>query len=196
MAEVWRENADFRRAVLRYATRNAHRDPASIDLWPEVVYPLIERARWQREFRPKHEAVWDYLCDRVLHVPDAGRPARPDDGPGRSPSQVAEELDEEIAGFVDDPRLVERRARRGPGARGTTASPRGSAPASASTTWPTDAPARQVADRPGLARPVPVHPGRPPRPLARGARRPDQGPASRAPPPGTGTSRSALTGWP
>jgi serine/threonine-protein kinase len=104
VTDVWRENADFRSAVLRYATRSAHRDPASIDLWPEVVYPLIERARWQREFRPKHEAVWDYLCDRVLRVPDAG--VRLDRMMVRAvPVQVAEELAEEIVGFVDDPRL-------------------------------------------------------------------------------------------
>ena len=35
---------EFRTAVLRYATSKAHRDPASTGLWPEVVYPLIERA--------------------------------------------------------------------------------------------------------------------------------------------------------
>jgi serine/threonine-protein kinase len=105
VAEVWRENADFRTAVLRYATRNAHRDPASLDLWPEVVYPLIERARWQREFRPRHEAVWDYLSERVLRVPDAG--IRLDRMMVRAvPRQVAEELELEVGRFVDDPRLV------------------------------------------------------------------------------------------
>jgi serine/threonine-protein kinase len=104
VSEVWRENADFRRAVLRYATRSAHRDPSSADLWPEVVYPLIERARWQRSFRPKHEQLWDYLSARVLLRPDAGvlldrlivRVV---------PANVAAELDEAISGFVDDPRL-------------------------------------------------------------------------------------------
>ncbi len=106
VAEVWRDNADFRSAVLKYATKNAFRDPASIDLWPEVVYPLIERARWQREFRPRHEAVWDYLCDHVLHVPDAG--VRLDRMMVRAvPVQVAEQLDEDIGAFVDDPRLVD-----------------------------------------------------------------------------------------
>ena len=70
--DVWREDADFRQAVLRYATRSAYRDTASADLWPEVVYPLIERARWQRTFRPTHEAVWDFLCRHVLRVPAPG----------------------------------------------------------------------------------------------------------------------------
>ena len=43
VTEVWRNQPEFRNAVLRYATSNAHRDPASTGLWPEVVYPLIER---------------------------------------------------------------------------------------------------------------------------------------------------------
>ena len=104
VAEVWRENPEFRWAVLHYATKNAHRDPASIDLWPEVVYPLIERARWQREFRPKHEAVWDYLSDRILRVPDAG--VQLDRLMVRAvPVKVAEELEQDLLGFVDDPRL-------------------------------------------------------------------------------------------
>src|SRR5207237_10933248 len=63
---------EFRTAVFRYATSTAHRDPVSTALWPEVVYPLIERARWHRRIRTRTEAVWDYLCARVLHVPDAG----------------------------------------------------------------------------------------------------------------------------
>jgi len=106
VAEVWRDAPEFRRAVLKYATKNAHRDPASIDLWPEVVYPLIERARWQRQFRPKQEAVWDYLCARVLHVPDAG--VRLDRMMVRSvPVQVAAELEDDLLGFADDPRLAD-----------------------------------------------------------------------------------------
>ena len=104
VAEVWRNDADFRQAVLRYATSRAHRDPASADLWPEVVYPLIERARWQRQFRPKHEAVWDYLTAKVLHVADAG--VRLDRMIVKAvPVRVAEELDEALAAFVDEPRL-------------------------------------------------------------------------------------------
>jgi hypothetical protein len=72
VAEVWRNEVEFRTAVLRYATSTAHRDAASASLWPEVVYPLIERARWHRRIRNRTEAVWDYLCGRVLHVNDAG----------------------------------------------------------------------------------------------------------------------------
>jgi len=104
VAEVWRDKPDFRQAVLSYGTRRAHRDPASADLWPEVVYPLIERARWQRRFRPNHEAVWDYLAARVLHVPAAG--VRLDRMILKAvPVQVAAELDLEISGFADDPRI-------------------------------------------------------------------------------------------
>ncbi|MGP0064684.1 MAG: serine/threonine protein kinase [Isosphaeraceae bacterium] len=72
VAEVWRNEPDFRNAVLRYATSKSHRDPASSALWPEVVYPLIERARWHRRIRSRTEAVWDYLCAKVIRVPDAG----------------------------------------------------------------------------------------------------------------------------
>ena len=104
VSEVWRDSADFRRAVLGYATQRAARDPASAELWPEVVYPLIERARWQREFRPKHEQIWDYLSAKVLHMPDAG--VRLDRIILKSvPTRVAEELEEELVGFVDDPRI-------------------------------------------------------------------------------------------
>ena len=38
-----RAHPDFRTTALQYATRQAVRDPASQALWPEVVYPLIER---------------------------------------------------------------------------------------------------------------------------------------------------------
>ena len=64
VTEVWRNEVEFRTAVLHYATTNAYRDPASAALWPEVVYPLIERARWHRRIRPRTEAVWDYVCGR------------------------------------------------------------------------------------------------------------------------------------
>ena len=104
VGDVWRENVDFRQAVLRYATSRAHKDPASADLWPEVVYPLIERARWQRQFRPRHEALFDYLSAKVLRMPDAG--VRLDRMIVKSvPAQVAEQLDEGLSAFVDDPRL-------------------------------------------------------------------------------------------
>jgi serine/threonine-protein kinase len=72
VADVWRYEVEFRTAVLRYATCNAHRDPASTGLWPEVVYPLIERARWHRRVRTRTEAVWDYISGKLMHVPGAG----------------------------------------------------------------------------------------------------------------------------
>jgi serine/threonine-protein kinase len=104
VSEVWHAQPDFRRAVLRYATTAAHRDPAGDDLWPEVVYPLIERARWQRRFRPRHEALWDYLSANVLRMPDAG--VLLDRLIVRAvPGRVAEELDLALASFDDDPRL-------------------------------------------------------------------------------------------
>ncbi len=77
VTDVWRDNADFRDAVLKYATARAAKDPASPSLWPEVVYPLIERARWQREFRPKHEALWDYLTAKSPPRPRRRCAARP-----------------------------------------------------------------------------------------------------------------------
>ena len=72
MTEVWRGKPEFRAAVLRYATRSAWRDPASLELWPEVVYPLIERARRQRQLRSGTEAFWDAVCGSLLHIGDAG----------------------------------------------------------------------------------------------------------------------------
>jgi serine/threonine-protein kinase len=72
LAEVWRDHPDFRTAALRYASRQAYRDPASQALWPEVVYPLIELARWQRRFRSRAETLWDALVGRLFHLGDAG----------------------------------------------------------------------------------------------------------------------------
>ena len=40
VAEVWKGNPDFREAVLRYATRRAHRDPASVDALAGSGLPL------------------------------------------------------------------------------------------------------------------------------------------------------------
>ena len=103
VTEVWRNEVEFRTAVLRYATNKAHRDPASAALWPEVVYPLIERARWHRRIRPRTEAVWDYVCGR-LHVPDAG--VALDRALSRSvPAPLVAQLDDEMKLFVDNPGL-------------------------------------------------------------------------------------------
>jgi serine/threonine-protein kinase len=105
VTDVWRGNADFRDAVLRYATKSAFRDPASVDLWPEVVYPLIERARWQRRLRSGTEAVLDAIC-QPLRIPDAG--LRMDRAIRQSvPEQVAAKLDVALDAFEEDPSLSE-----------------------------------------------------------------------------------------
>jgi serine/threonine-protein kinase len=103
VTEVWRGRPDFRKAVLSYATTFAALDPASPDLWPEVVYPLIERARWQRKLRSKSEVVWDNICE-VLHIPDAGNSL---EKAVRTivPARVVEELDKEVIAFSDEPEL-------------------------------------------------------------------------------------------
>lgn len=72
LAEVWRDHPEFRAAALRYTSGRAFRDPASQVLWPEVVYPLIERARWQRRFRSLPELLWDAVAGKLLHLNDAG----------------------------------------------------------------------------------------------------------------------------
>ena len=101
--EVWRGRPDFRQAVLGYATTSAWRDPASSELWPEVVYPLIERARWQRKLRSGTELAWDNVCG-VLHLPDAG--LRLDRAIQKVvPPQVVEQLDRSLEAFDSDPRL-------------------------------------------------------------------------------------------
>jgi hypothetical protein len=95
--------------VLRYATTNAHRDSASSALWPEVVYPLIERARWHRRIRSRTEAVWDYLCAKVIRVPDAG--VRLDRAMVRAvPTPLAAQLDDSMDFLIESPRLDEEAA--------------------------------------------------------------------------------------
>ncbi|MHB1560037.1 MAG: hypothetical protein ACYC61_21505, partial [Isosphaeraceae bacterium] len=109
VAEVWRIEPEFRHAVLRYATTNAYQDPASVSLWPEVVYPLIERARLHRRLRTRLEAVWDYLCAQVLRVPDAG--VQLDRAMHRSvPAPLAAHLDDSLELLVENPRLDEEEA--------------------------------------------------------------------------------------
>jgi serine/threonine-protein kinase len=72
VAEAWRDEPAFRVAALRFASPQAHRDPAGQALWPEVVYPLIEMARWQRRFRSGPERLFDALLARILRTGDAG----------------------------------------------------------------------------------------------------------------------------
>jgi serine/threonine-protein kinase len=106
VTEVWRQDNDFRQAVLRYATRSDKLDTASADLWPEVVYPLIERAHWQRTLRPLHEALWDYVVGKLLRVPVAG--VRLDRMMIIAvPLEVFEQLDKDFSAFVDEPQIDE-----------------------------------------------------------------------------------------
>jgi serine/threonine-protein kinase len=109
VAEVWRNEVEFRTAVLRYATKSAHRDPASAGLWPEVVYPLIERARWHRRMRTGTERVWNYLCGRILHVPDAG--VALDKELSRAvPAPLVAQLDDSLNLLVENPQLDDEEA--------------------------------------------------------------------------------------
>lgn len=98
VADVWRDRPDFRQAVLSYATTSAGKDPASALLWPEVVYPLIERALWQRRLRSGAEVVWDQVL-KTLHVPEAGNHF---DRAVQTvvPKRVVEEIDADVAGFL------------------------------------------------------------------------------------------------
>ena len=104
--DVWRQDDDFRQAVLRYSTRSAHLDNVTADLWPEVVYPLIEHAHWQRTFRPRYEALWDYVVGKLLRVPVPG--VRLDRMMLIAiPLEVAEQFDLDLSAFVEDPRIDE-----------------------------------------------------------------------------------------
>jgi serine/threonine-protein kinase len=104
VAEVWHQKVEFRTAVLRYATCNAHHDPTSAELWPEVVYPLIERARWHRGMRSRTEAVWDYLSGKLLPFPVAG--VALDRAMDRAvPAPLIEQLDESLELMVENPQL-------------------------------------------------------------------------------------------
>jgi len=104
VGDVWRDNGPFREAVLRYATSSAASHPASPELWPEVVYPLIARARWQRRHRPTLEKVQDAVFGQVLHVPNPG--LRFDRAFSTSvPKPVGAELDISLEAIVDSGEL-------------------------------------------------------------------------------------------
>jgi eukaryotic-like serine/threonine-protein kinase len=105
LTELWRGAPDFRQGVLKYATVAAADDPASIELWPEVVYPLIERARWQRRLRTKYEMFWDGVTG-VVQAPAPG--VRMDRAMARAvPEQVAEQIDQDLEAFEDVADLAE-----------------------------------------------------------------------------------------
>jgi serine/threonine-protein kinase len=104
VAEIWRDRPEFRDSVLRYATLRAVDDPASLTLWPEVVYPLIERALWQRQLRSGVEVALDLFAG-TLGIRDAGvkldRAVRV-----AIPTTDAAELDLSLGAFaVDEPSL-------------------------------------------------------------------------------------------
>jgi serine/threonine-protein kinase len=106
LTDLWRARPEFRRAVLRYATLRAAEDPASVELWPEVVHPLIERALWQRRLRSRAEGFWD-AAGRALPVVAA--PGRRMDRAIETavPVQDVDELDESLEQFGADPEYVE-----------------------------------------------------------------------------------------
>jgi serine/threonine-protein kinase len=100
VSEEWRSNPEFREAVLRYATSSAASHPASAELWPEVVYPLIARARWQRQNRPRAEVIKDALFENVFHAPNPG--LRFDQAfRAAVPEPVVAKLDVSLDGLVD-----------------------------------------------------------------------------------------------
>jgi serine/threonine-protein kinase len=114
LTDLWRARPEFRRAVLRYATLRAAEDPASVELWPEVVHPLIERALWQRRLRSRAEGFWD-AAGRALPVVSA--PGRQMDRAIVSavPTRDVDELDEEAVAFEGDPEGVEAALDDSPG---------------------------------------------------------------------------------
>jgi serine/threonine-protein kinase len=106
VTDLWRDEDEFRDALLRYATRCEHLEAVSTDLWPEVVCPLVERARRQRRYRPRHEALWDFVIGKLLRIPVPG--VRLDRVMIVAiPLEVAEELDLDLSTFVDDPTIDE-----------------------------------------------------------------------------------------
>jgi serine/threonine-protein kinase len=104
VAEVWREQPEFRNAVLHYGTVAAHRDPVSTCLWPEVVYPLIERARWHRRIRSRTESIWDYIWGGLLHLPDAGV-ALDRELDRAVPAPLVAQLDDSLDLMIENPKL-------------------------------------------------------------------------------------------
>ncbi len=175
VTDVWRGNPEFRSSVLRYATRSAFRDPLSVEIWPEVVYPLIERARRQRQLRSGTEAFRDAVFGSLLHIGDAG--VKLDKAIKRSvPAEVVRDLDVSLARIVDEAVVEEVAApavapapRGRPGGDGDqTQHQRGQLPR------PRSRPAHAEFRQADQSRPASPDHGRAASPLARGARR-DEG---------------------
>ncbi|WP_337175878.1 serine/threonine-protein kinase [Paludisphaera sp.] len=70
LADAWREQPEVRDAVLRYVGGAADRDSSAAVMWPEVVYPLVEIARWQRSRESPWRGALRFLTSRVLRIPD------------------------------------------------------------------------------------------------------------------------------
>ncbi len=70
LADAWREQPEVRDAVLRYAGGAAYRDPSAVAMWPEVVYPLVEIARWQRSRQGPLASGLRLFTSRILQFPD------------------------------------------------------------------------------------------------------------------------------
>ena len=138
---------------------------------------MIERAHWQRTFRPRHEALWDYVVGKLFHVPLAG--VRLDRMMVIAiPFDVAEQLDEDLFPFVDAPDLEgdEPSPSSDSQVTGEVQATGGPCPFYVAQRSPRQAagrrrrPARQ-GDGPTLpSRPFPVHPEHSPRAVGRGDR--------------------------
>jgi len=72
LADAWRDHPDFRQAALRYASKSLARDPSGAAMWAEVVYPLMELARSERQDRGRARQAWDYFASHVLRFRDPG----------------------------------------------------------------------------------------------------------------------------
>jgi serine/threonine-protein kinase len=72
LADAWRDHPDLRLAAMRYASRGLYRDPSGAAMWAEVVYPLVEHARAERQNRSRAREIWDDFASRVLRLPDPG----------------------------------------------------------------------------------------------------------------------------
>ena len=68
VTDVWRRHTEFRQAVLRYASRSDDLDGVGVDLWPEVVYPLIQ-VPLASDLPAPPRGLWDYIVGRLLHSP-------------------------------------------------------------------------------------------------------------------------------
>lgn len=64
--ELWKNDPGLRGAVLRYTAHWAAQDYRVRALWPEVIYPLVQRARYRRANRSLAEVLGEGLVDLLL----------------------------------------------------------------------------------------------------------------------------------